>query len=440
MKHHVGELIRRKRKELGLTLQDIAGPTLSVPTISNIERGITRNVSQKKLDYILHKLGINLAELLDVEQEESELEDFFTVKLNQVNALILNNCFDEADERLKALEQEVKKMSNAVHTCRLSLYRGKLFMYEKKFDRAEWEFHNVIRRCEEFDVPSDSNLVSEAYGNLGYIAYHQGNYNNAIKHTNKALHTFEATGERRYLKGRQLYNLALFYESMGKANKAYGLTSQALAIAKENGDYSSMINVYILKSIIQQNYFNINDALESLKEAQKFLHLTNDPKLTGIVWNNLGENYFLLGNYDMAELCFETSVAIKQKHLEDEFLIRSYMFLGQICAKRGNYSQAKTYLHEAIALSKKAGNQKYLVESLLSLTKVYLTCKETDNAKDVLETAYSFAKRHSFTKELREATVWLAQLYEKSDKEKFRKYTDELYTIEKESLLEGGIV
>ena len=114
-----------------------------------------------------------------------------------------------------------------------------------------------------------------------------------------------------------------------------------MSIAQENNDYYSLISIYILKAIIQQNYYNVEDAIDTLKEAQKFLHLTNDPKLTGILWNNLGENYFLTENYDMAEQCFKTSLSIKHKHLSSEYLIRTFMFLGQISVKRGLFQKGK---------------------------------------------------------------------------------------------------
>src|SRR5690625_968141 len=107
-------------------------------------------------------------------------------------------------------------------------------MYQKKYDQAEWEFQNTLRLCEEVAVSPETNLISETYGNLGYIAYYKNNYHAAIRYTQQALNTFEPNGERPYIKGRQLHNLALYYERVGNADEAYGLTSEALAIAIEN--------------------------------------------------------------------------------------------------------------------------------------------------------------------------------------------------------------
>lgn len=439
MSHHVGELIRRKRKELGMTLQDLSGPELSVPTISNIERGITRHVSQNKLNYLLNRLGLSLSELAEVEEEEAELENFFEIKLDQINALILNGCYGEADKRLKALEQEERKKGKPSHMCRIALFRGKNFMYQKKYERAEWEFHNIIRRSKEVNIAKETNLVSEAFGNLGYIAYYKNDFNRAIRYTNQALEAFSSQGERRYLKGRQLHNLALYYERIGKANQAYGLIPEAINIALENNDYFSLISNHLLKAHIQQNYYNVEDAIETLKEAQKYLHLTNDPQLTSILWNNLGENYYLLENDHMAEQCFHTSLSIKKKHLTDEFLIRTYMYLGQIAIRRGSYHKGETYLRQAIALSEKASNNKYLVESLLVLANMYLRCEDKKRAQDTLETAFDLAKAYSFTRELKEATILLAQLHERTNGEKFLQCMHELYALEKENI-KGGVI
>ena len=133
VEQHIGELIRRKRKEMGLTLQDLAGPQLSVPpTISNIERGVTRHISQDKLDYLLNRLGLSLDELKEVAQEGGVEKDFFEIKLDQINSLILNHCYDEAESRLKALEHEEKKKGTRP-TCAASRFSaGKNSMYQKK--------------------------------------------------------------------------------------------------------------------------------------------------------------------------------------------------------------------------------------------------------------------------------------------------------------------
>ncbi|WP_147675152.1 helix-turn-helix domain-containing protein [Numidum massiliense] len=43
----LGSLIRKRRKDMGFTLNDLANDNVSVPTISNIERGITGNLASE---------------------------------------------------------------------------------------------------------------------------------------------------------------------------------------------------------------------------------------------------------------------------------------------------------------------------------------------------------------------------------------------------------
>lgn len=50
----IGEVIRKKRKEQGLRLEDLADNNISPATISNIERGIN-HVNVHKIMYLLKK-------------------------------------------------------------------------------------------------------------------------------------------------------------------------------------------------------------------------------------------------------------------------------------------------------------------------------------------------------------------------------------------------
>lgn len=80
--YNIGEIVKKRRKQLGLSQADLAGLTIDVSNLSRLERGI--QVPQKeKLDTILERLGLNpnvlysnllTTEESDIYQKREELE------------------------------------------------------------------------------------------------------------------------------------------------------------------------------------------------------------------------------------------------------------------------------------------------------------------------------------------------------------------------------
>jgi transcriptional regulator with XRE-family HTH domain len=70
----IGRTLRRRRKELDLSLEDLSRLSgATVPTLSNIERG-KRDVKLSTLVNLATALRIDLAELFTVDTSETEAE------------------------------------------------------------------------------------------------------------------------------------------------------------------------------------------------------------------------------------------------------------------------------------------------------------------------------------------------------------------------------
>lgn len=61
----VGNFIRKRRKELGMTIEDLAEKAdVSSSYLARLERGQLDDTSTKKLEAILNATGLNLADVL----------------------------------------------------------------------------------------------------------------------------------------------------------------------------------------------------------------------------------------------------------------------------------------------------------------------------------------------------------------------------------------
>ncbi|SFD02752.1 Helix-turn-helix domain-containing protein [Bacillus sp. OV322] len=107
-----GERIKERRKSLGLTQDDLAGPNLSRGMISLIERNQT-TPSIKTLDFIASKLGVSLGEILGESKDpEEKILPYEAAKLIKMcTALINSNKTAEAEETLNSLIENLEDYS-----------------------------------------------------------------------------------------------------------------------------------------------------------------------------------------------------------------------------------------------------------------------------------------------------------------------------------------
>lgn len=139
----LGAAIRRRRKALGLTMQqvgEVAG--VSQPFLSQIERGLARP-SMRSLDRIAQSLLSSAMSLLAVDDERADVEVV------------------RADDRLRMVQTEAAEGSSA-----LELTRGARHLRAVEFDGGPTEFQDryFVHRNEELAVILEGEYVFDVGG------------------------------------------------------------------------------------------------------------------------------------------------------------------------------------------------------------------------------------------------------------------------------------
>ena len=95
-----GGLIRRKRKKLGLTLEDVANAlNVSKSTVSKWERGFIVNLKRDKLIALSRLLNISPVEIIDgeiVKGQHINIDEFF----NRLNDLLSITDLSEQEKSM----------------------------------------------------------------------------------------------------------------------------------------------------------------------------------------------------------------------------------------------------------------------------------------------------------------------------------------------------
>ena len=173
----VGEKIRRIRKELRLTQEDIAGEEFTKSYISQIERGII-NPSLKALKYIAEKLNKPMSYFVEnideLEKEENEsinkIEEILDLIL-EGEALFNSNDLEKAYDIFNKLLSVSLSKEVEIAAAISSFYLGRIYLAQSKFKDALSHFEQAIhqfKKLQKFDRLADSYFhLGITYKNLG---------------------------------------------------------------------------------------------------------------------------------------------------------------------------------------------------------------------------------------------------------------------------------
>lgn len=102
----LGNTIRNKRKQLGLTQEDLAElSNLSVNFISRLERTNNQNISLQKLDAIAHALNVSSVELIKPTNKDNKNINV----IDEQNSYFLNKLITELRKFPKERSEEISK-------------------------------------------------------------------------------------------------------------------------------------------------------------------------------------------------------------------------------------------------------------------------------------------------------------------------------------------
>lgn len=428
----LGNLIRKKRKSLGLTLSDLAEEGISVPTISNIERGMVHSVSDEKITYLLEKLGLDEQAILQMKRSDAEEREAFEFELSIVNNLIENRVFDIARRQLSALDKQEIIDHHADLSVKLQLAKAHLYRRQSQWERAARAFRKVIQMAGEMKLDAKTNIEAEAYCYLAQCEF-QGtqDYERALSHSNSALEAFDPEGDKPYLEGRIYYDKAIFHYHLEAYALAYGSIRTARKLSEKTNDMRLAIMAYNIEGSILKKQQMYKEAIPLFKKAiDVSAALYPDPGLSAELYTNLGDNYFHAKQYEEATYCYDIARNLCQKTKDQRTLALVYNSFCEVYFATKEYEKAKEYSDKALRLAKKLDTTlDYLqillirakIESQQESPQVEAICRE---GIDLAGSTKQYEKKKSFH-------FILAKYYNKiGEREKFMEETRHMFDVE----------
>ncbi|MDA8352560.1 MAG: helix-turn-helix transcriptional regulator [Firmicutes bacterium] len=422
--YDLGRVIRKVRKERGLRLEDLADGNISPATISNIERGVP-HVRSDRAFYVLEKLGISsdqVPELLSGEQHwYQSLER--QLKLAEVQCEIGNS---------EAVLKELRDLSigdDSPLAPQLFYIRGKCWVSQKKWKRAEQSLHKAIHLADQ--TSPETNIEAAAYLELGVARYQQNDLVRALQWTDSGISAFQAEGDRPYLWYILQKNRGLFLERLGRVGECLKLVQDIWPKLKYIDNTADVLAFYWLRAEMCYRMKMATDAIhyasEGLDIARRSLHYRSIVTLCTV----LGNIYMKEKEFHIAERYYQTALNCPQVGVSKS-LTKTLIGLGVLYSRQGDHGQALDTFDQAIQNAREHNDAPRLVNALLLKGDLYGKVNKDQEAIRVYEEALHLARDYGYKKPEHRALYCLAEMWKNKDEEEFFRYIRNMYEIQKD--------
>jgi len=348
----LGERIRGRRKELGLTQTELGGGNLTKGFISLVEKGRAKPSLQTLL-----LLAERLQKPVGYFLEPGTLLSTKAVRVAVASAWVAIKQGDytraaEHFEEALSLGKESRDKSVEAE-CHIGLAMA--LAHLRQFDLAE----ESLQRGQELAVAiGDSRHLVRINHVLGIIAYFQRRLEDARRHFSEGFQRFQATNDTDLsLGGILLYNLGNTYMELGDHVEAARWYEQALALVEPTEDLHRLGLVHVQLGVAQRERGDYETAIVHLTKAEHLFEVLQDTRLLGWAHNSIGITLLARGNVDDAIAHINTSLRIKGRIGDDPGRARSLTELGRALTMKREFAEADAALVEADRLTKKFGDK-----------------------------------------------------------------------------------
>jgi tetratricopeptide (TPR) repeat protein len=344
----LGDRIRARRRELGLTQADVAGNRLSKGFISLIEMGRAKP-SIETLSLLAKRLQKPVGYF--VEGDTSLNRKALHAKLASAWVSLKRAEFTQAAElftELRSVARHHKDVS-AETDCYIGLASALAGL--RQFDAAQ---RNVHRGRELAEVTQSAYHLARVSQVLGLIEYYRGNLPAAREHFLEGYHRVRISANPDLsLAGSMLLNLGNTFREIGDHAEAAKWYREALKALEPTHDLPRIGLIHVQLGAAQRQRGNYDGALAHFARAEHIFELLEDINLLAQARNSMAIMLLQEGKIEEAIAHFKSSLAMKERVGDDPGRARTLTELARAFAAKGLFADAERALAESERLAKK---------------------------------------------------------------------------------------
>ncbi|WP_194189702.1 helix-turn-helix domain-containing protein [Clostridium chrysemydis] len=422
----LGEKIKRKRKQLDMTLKDLAKDRITPGQISLVESGRS-NPSMDLLEYLAQSLDITVEYLM--ESEESQAEKICMYYEQIAESYVLERSFIQADKYIEnalyyaeMYNLEYKKAKILYLRADIHKKKGELALAQQYFLSA-----NVI-----FIKNNKFNEIVRTFLNLGVITLDLEAYHSATSYLKQAEKVYmdNNLGDD-YLLGKIYFYLAKSYYEVNKVGRAMDYSFLAKEKFEQINDKENYAKTLLSLSEEYNKSGDLTKAIEYSKRSLKIYRELNDFRTISNIENDLGEFFYSFENIEESFKHYHLAKEMKMKN-NDDSVIYTLINICKNYLKLKNIESCKEVLDEIYEMLRDEQKEEYIECNLVKF-RMHIIEEKLNEAENVLMTTYRYAYSNDLFQKAGELAITLGKFYiDNKNDEDAAKYLDTGVNIFKE--------
>lgn len=346
----LGSKIKNKRRELGLTLKDLAGERVTPAQLSYVETDKCKP-SLDLLEYIAEKLGLEMDYLLESEKKQVSRFCDYNIKLVKID--ILKQNYDDAINKIEQVKHASIAYGLELFIGESEKCMGEICVGKKDYVGANSHSINALH---SFSKLNNSKKIAETYTLLGCISYNIKHHSLSMAYFKQAEVFIDKLEDIEIVAKLEIY----FY--LIKIYKSIGDKDALLRYAEKLSNYLDYVNdiskfgdkfLFAGKKLEQMKKYN-----EALEYATKSLFIYEgiyNMKLISKVETELGSILSFSSSEDALNHLYK-GLEIGRVSGDDRISL-TYIEIAQTYIDKKDYDNALRSINDALNISLNAGNR-----------------------------------------------------------------------------------
>lgn len=426
----LGEKIKRRRKELNMTLKDLAGDRITPGQISLVESGKS-NPSMDLLEYLAGALNTSIEYLM--ESEETQAEKICTYFENIAESYIINEDLNLGEQFIEKALYYAEKYNLEYRKAKNLYLRGCIYIAKGEHALAQQFFlsANVI-----FIKNNNYEETIKTFVNLGKITMELKAYHSSCSYFQQAESVYNDNNiGNDFLLGQIYYYIAAIYFKLENMDKAINYSYLAKEKFRQMDDKKEYAKALLLLSEEYNKKGDVDSAIKYSKKTLDVYKEIDDVTHIAKIENNLGKLFCEFDNIEESFIHLNKAKELRIR-IKDERVVETLVNICENYIKLKNISSAKEVLEEIMS-SINDGSEKALIKYYLLKYRIDMLQANLSDAENTLIMALNFVRNMDYTKEIAEIAIMLGKFYIDNgrDKEAAQYLNEGVETFKKIGLL-----
>ena len=422
----LGEKIKRRRKEMNMTLKDLAKDRITPGQISLVESGRS-NPSMDLLEYLAESLNTSVEYLM--ESEESQAEKICTYYEQVAESYILSGDYITGERYIEnalyyaeKYNLEYRKARNLFLRAEIHIAKGELALAQQFFLSS-----NVI-----FIKNNEYEEIIKTFLKLGKITLELKAYHSASSYLKQAEKVYlDNNIGNDFLLGEIYYNMSKAYytvENISKSMDYAFLAKEKFEQIHNKEEYAKTL------LLLSEEYSRKGDLANAIKYSTKTLEVyseINDERNISNIENNLGKLFYNFENIEESFKHYEMAREIRTRN-NDNRLIETLLDMCRNYIKVKDITACEALLEE-IYTKLKDDDIEGRIECNLVKYRIFIIKDKLNEAENILVDTYNLARNTDMLKQAGELAVVVGKFYIDNKNDALAaKYLDEGVSIFRE--------